>query len=235
MVTSSQYEHTVAGARLMMEAFAERRLPEWEHFARTTDLMTVERGTVLVPAHTHHPYVYLVTRGLLKLRFTQARVARTVSFHGEGEIAAAFNGLGVAAFGRVALRATPHLSADPRVWPEGNPFELVAIERTTVLRAGFGAIEELAERSHAWSRMLTTFLSTSMLLMCAGLPDSHLATPEERYRSFVSRRPDLVARISQRELAAHLGVTEVGMSRIVKRVGAQRAAAAAGTDTTAAP
>lgn len=222
MVSSPQYDHTLANARLLMEAFAERRLPEWDHFARTTDLMTVERGAVLAPAFTHHPYVYLVTRGLLKTRFTQARVARTISFHAEGEIAAAFNGLGVSSFGRVALRAAPKLSSDPRVWPEGSPFELVAVEGSTVLRAGFGAIEELAERSHAWSRMLNAFLSTSMLMMCAGLPDSHLATPEERYRSFLTRRPELVARISQRELASHLGVTEVGMSRIVKRVGAQR-------------
>ena len=221
MVSSPQYEHTLANTRLLMESFAQRPLPEWEHFARTTDLMTVGRGTVLVPAFTHHPYVYLVTRGLLKTRFTQTKVARTVSFHTEGEIAAVFNGLGVSAFGRVALRAAPKISADPRVWPEGSPFELVAVENSTVLRAGFAVIEELAERSHAWALMLNAFLSTSMLMLCAGLPDSHLATPEERYRSFLVRRPELVARISQRELAAHLGVTEVGMSRIVKRVSAQ--------------
>lgn len=218
MVSNPLHEHTLASTRLLMEAFADGRLPDWERFARTADVMAVERGTVLVPPYVHHPYVYLVTRGVLKLRFTESRSERTITFFTEGELATSFNALGAPSFERTALRASPHLSGDPRVWPEGSPFELVAVEHSSVLRASYSAIEELATRSLPWSRMLSAFLATQLVTLCAGLPDSHLATPEERYRSFVARHPELVSRLSQREVAAHIGVTEVGMSRIVKRV-----------------
>jgi len=42
--------------------------------------------------------------------------------------------------------------------------------------------------------------------------------PEDRYRCFVANSPSLEARITQKELAAYLGVTPVGLNRIVKRV-----------------
>jgi putative heme degradation protein len=41
---------------------------------------------------------------------------------------------------------------------------------------------------------------------------------EDRYRALRTERPNLVSRLTQRDLAAYLNVTEVTMSRIVKRV-----------------
>lgn len=177
----------------------------------------------LAPARTRHPFVYLVVRGLLKLRVGNGSIERTVAIHGENELAATWTGLGSEFYGRVAARTVPHLRADPRLRAEGSPYELVAIEGTTAMRAAFPTMEALAERHHAWSLVLTTLIGTNLVRTSAGLPDLHLATPEERYLSFLERRPDLVARISQRELAAALGVTEVGMSRIVRRVAARSA------------
>jgi len=43
-------------------------------------------------------------------------------------------------------------------------------------------------------------------------------TPEDRYRAFVAESPGLEARVTQKDLAAYLGVTPVGLNRIVKRV-----------------
>lgn len=223
MVASTLHGHTLASTRLLLETYAGRRLPEWEHFTRATEIVTVERGAVLVPARVHHPYVYLVIRGLLKVRVTDGRIERTIAIHGENELATSWPGLGMDLFTRVDGRTMPHLRGDPRVRPDGSPFELVAIEATTAMRTSFTTLEALAERHHGWSLVLTTLIGTNLVRTVAALPDVHLSTPEERYRDFLERRPDLVERISQRELAAHLGVTEVGMSRIVRRVAAQRA------------
>lgn len=41
---------------------------------------------------------------------------------------------------------------------------------------------------------------------------------EARYRSFLETYPDLAMRIPQKDLARHLGVTPVGLNRIVRRV-----------------
>ena len=42
--------------------------------------------------------------------------------------------------------------------------------------------------------------------------------PEQRYRAFVAESPGLERRIPQRDLARHLGLTPVGLNRIVQRV-----------------
>jgi CRP-like cAMP-binding protein len=42
--------------------------------------------------------------------------------------------------------------------------------------------------------------------------------PEQRYRAFMAETPGLEERIPQRDLARHLGLTPVGLNRIVARV-----------------
>ncbi|GMA32541.1 Crp/Fnr family transcriptional regulator [Litorihabitans aurantiacus] len=228
MPANTQLEHRLVSTRAVLETYIGRVLPDWEQFARGTELVTVERGEVLVPSHTHHPFAYHVVRGMLKLQVSDGRIGRTVALIGENEFATCWTGLGMASYARVAARIVPHQRADPRLRPEGSPYSLVAIEPTTVLRATTTTVEALAERHHAWSILLSTVLATSIVRITAAVPEMHLTSPEERYRSIRARRPDLVERISQRELAAHLGVTEVGMSRIVRRVAAQLAAAEPG-------
>ncbi|TYP70544.1 Crp/Fnr family transcriptional regulator [Paenibacillus methanolicus] len=44
------------------------------------------------------------------------------------------------------------------------------------------------------------------------------ATPEERYRSMLRRRPGLADRVPQHQLASYLGMTPESLSRIKKRV-----------------
>ena len=43
--------------------------------------------------------------------------------------------------------------------------------------------------------------------------------PEERYRRFLEDYNDLLGLVTQRDIASYVGVTAVGMNRIVKRVG----------------
>ncbi|RDW21296.1 cyclic nucleotide-binding protein [Oceanobacillus arenosus] len=44
------------------------------------------------------------------------------------------------------------------------------------------------------------------------------STPEERYKSIMSKRPDLVTRVPQHQLASYLGITPESLSRIKKRM-----------------
>ena len=44
------------------------------------------------------------------------------------------------------------------------------------------------------------------------------ATPEQRYRSLLREHPGLVQRVTQRDLASFLNITDVALSRIAKRV-----------------
>lgn len=45
-----------------------------------------------------------------------------------------------------------------------------------------------------------------------------MSTPEERYRSIVKKRPQLIYRVPQHQLASYLGMTPESLSRIKKRM-----------------
>ncbi|HEX2946719.1 MAG TPA: Crp/Fnr family transcriptional regulator [Clostridia bacterium] len=44
------------------------------------------------------------------------------------------------------------------------------------------------------------------------------STPEERYRMILKKRPDLINRVPQHQLASYLGITPESLSRIKKRL-----------------
>lgn len=44
------------------------------------------------------------------------------------------------------------------------------------------------------------------------------SSPEERYKSVLSRRPQLIDRVPQHQLASYLGITPESLSRIKKRI-----------------
>jgi CRP-like cAMP-binding protein len=68
-----------------------------------------------------------------------------------------------------------------------------------------------------WARLTTTIalMHTTTLQADAGWLRS---TPEQRYRSLLKEHPGLVQRITQRDLASFLNITDVALSRIAKRV-----------------
>lgn len=43
-------------------------------------------------------------------------------------------------------------------------------------------------------------------------------SPEERYKSVITNRPDLITRVPQHQLASYLGITPESLSRIKKRI-----------------
>ncbi|RWZ58560.1 Crp/Fnr family transcriptional regulator [Halobacillus fulvus] len=45
------------------------------------------------------------------------------------------------------------------------------------------------------------------------------STPEDRYRNLLEKRPDLITRVPQHQLASYLGITPESLSRIKKRLG----------------
>ncbi|WP_454295504.1 hypothetical protein [Salana multivorans] len=53
---------------------------------------------------------------------------------------------------------------------------------------------------------------------------------EQRYRELLANRPSLIGRVSQRDLASYLNITESALSRIVRRVRENDAAAQAAAE-----
>lgn len=51
-----------------------------------------------------------------------------------------------------------------------------------------------------------------------GTDEAFMCSAEELYRQFVSEAPELAERVAQKDLAGYLGVTAVGLNRIIKRL-----------------
>lgn len=97
-------------------------------------------------------------------------------------------------------------------------FAAVAVEPTDVEGLPYAALERRAAADLAWGNALRR-----ALVIFAGRKEKRereLLTlrPEQRYREFAAEAPGLERRIPQKDLARYLGMTPVGLNRIVQRV-----------------
>jgi CRP-like cAMP-binding protein len=154
-------------------------------------------GTVFLQGAAH-PYVYAIRRGLLKLCYMQADGVEWIkSFVHEGGFFASI----------AALQ------------PEGRTsFMVTAIEASALERVDYRLLAELAQRHLPWSRAL--HLLTMVYAVRKEQRERELLTllPEERYRAFRAAHAGLERRVPQKDLARYLGLTPVGLNRIVVRV-----------------
>jgi len=214
--------HVVRSLRLLLEAYAAAELPDWDAFARTVHSVHLDTGDVLFGAGEAHPFIYYVEEGLLKAQMTNARGRPIITFFSEeGDILASLPALAPEGVRLVAARNLHPRVDELKAAADGVTIHtLIALESCLVHRFDYRVVERLAARHSAWSRMSTAvpLMYGISLQADAGLLRN---SPEQRYRTLLDRQPDLVARISRRDLASYLNVTDVALSRIAKRVEAE--------------
>ncbi len=222
------YGHAVRSLQLLLEAYCGEPLPEWPVFAATLKFIHLAPNEVLFRAGDVHPFLYLVQSGLLRIQgTTRSGHTSTIFFSEEGDVLASMTALSPRAAHRVFTRGLHPREQDLRPAVEGRALHTAsAIERSTLLRADYRVIEQLARLHPAWGRVSASFSVVYAMTLQADAISSRDA-PEERYRAMLSEHPDLISRLTQRDLASYLNVTEVTMSRMVKRVREEDA----GTDT----
>ena len=218
-VDSAVSGHAMRSLRLLLEAYAGCELPQWDLFASNIQLIRVEPGDVLYSIGETHPYIYFVQRGLCKAQMlTEGDRLTTVFFPEEGDVLASMSSLGIEGIRRVASRGLHPRSETLRAAVKAETVHTVtAIEPTFLLRVNYRVIEHLSTQHLQWARLVTTIalMHATTLQVDAGWLRS---TPEQRYRSLLKEHPGLVQRITQRDLASFLNITDVALSRIAKRV-----------------
>jgi len=141
------------------------------------------------------PYVHVVRSGLLKQVYTRPDGSEWIkSFSTEGQLFACPR----------ALRG------------ERTSFVSVAIEACVVERIDFRLLEQAAEASAAWQKALRVAFQRLAELKVQRELELLTLNARELYARFAAREPALLARIAQKDLAAFIGVTAVGLNRIVK-------------------
>lgn len=189
--------HKAQMSRLVLESAAEGTLPGWPEVAGGVTVRRYERRQQVFVDAEVHPYVYIVREGLLKLSYISESGSEWIkSFAYEGRFFASIS----------ALEQNGRTS-----------FTVTALEPSVLERLDYRVLARLADHSLVWARVLRR-----LVLVFAARKEQRerellTLSPRERYLAFRDAHPDLERRISQKDLARHLGVTPVGLNRIIMR------------------
>ena len=96
-------------------------------------------------------------------------------------------------------------------------FASVAIEASVVESIEWQVLERLGDADLAWQKAIRFAFQYRAELKVRRERDLLMLTPEQLYRQFAADAPELAARVPQKDLAAFLGVTPVGLNRIIRR------------------
>lgn len=185
-------------SRKLLEGLAGGPLPHWAEFCANIQLHFLDAGTTVFAQGAEHPFVYVVRRGLFKnVYIREDGEAWIKSFSCEGQFFASISAL----------------------QPGGLcSFSAIAIENGELERFPFRAIERLAENNILWSNMLRRAIMAFAARKEQRERELLMLNAENCYRQFCLDQCGLEQRITQKDLAAYLGVTPVGLNRIVRRV-----------------
>jgi len=187
-----------SATRSLFERLAGGPLPHWTEFATQVQPRSVEAGGTIFMQGAEHPYVYVVRRGLVKnVYLRDTGDAWIKSFSSEGGFFASV----------AALKPGGRTS-----------FSAMCIEDSELERIPFKAIEPLADSDLAWSTVLRRALAIFADRKEQRERELLTLNPEDRYRAVLAGQPDIEGRITQKDLAAYIGITPVGLNRIVRRV-----------------
>jgi CRP-like cAMP-binding protein len=177
---------------------AATNLPELQSLLDSSVVLNVAAGDVVFHENLPCPYFYILVQGLAKMLYNKAHGEQWVkSFLVEGD-------------GFASLTA---------LHPNGYAsYSTVAIEPCTLIKLSFNAMYQLAQRHLLWANLIAGVAMQYASVKESRERDLLTLTPVQRYLKIDQEQPIWLQRVTQSDLAKHLGVTAVGLNRIIKRV-----------------
>jgi len=191
-------EHlTLVRALRRLEQSAGLQLPEVEQLAASVQVLQLREREFAFHEGDQCPRLFAVRSGLLKQFYTTPDGKEWIkSFTAEDELFGC--PIGFLLGGRTSFAAA-------------------ALEASAVEAIDWQLIDALGERHLAWQKAIRFAFQSLTRLKMVRERDLLMYTPEQMYQQLQGSRPEMVARIPQKELAAYLGVTPVGLNRIARR------------------
>jgi CRP-like cAMP-binding protein len=159
--------------------------------------------------------VWFVESGLLRSHFLDAQGReRNCAFHPEGQWA----GL-----------------PPPRGAPLPAPVAIEALAPSRVVALSHAALANLLHAQPQWQATLTDALVANLMAQSRREASLTMHSAEERYALFLAEQPALAGRVALHHVASYLGITNVALSRIRRRMKQRLAStgATAGASTSA--
>jgi CRP-like cAMP-binding protein len=147
-------------------------------------------------------HVWWIAEGLVRFYFLSADgLERNKSFHAEG----AWVGSGM------PPRSTP------------SPYAIEALEATELRELSYQALQDVIARFPAIESVHAEAMGWTFSEQVAREAELLSEDAASRYARFLRERPGLAARLPLHHIASHLGITNVALSRIRRRLGLTRA------------
>jgi CRP-like cAMP-binding protein len=171
---------------------------EWEYVAPRLMECSFERNEYLVSAGEIADNFYFIVAGLVRFFYvTEAGKEFNKNFAMENGFAGSFHSLVLGA-------------------PCG--YFIQALEKTNTIVLPNQLLCELYERHPCWERLGRRNAENLALVKEAREKELLLDSLETRYRRFLAEFPGLADRIPQYHIASYLGVTDVALSRIRRKI-----------------
>lgn len=167
------------------------RLARWQALPR----LALRRGQVLLRAGETPPALWWVEQGLLRASFLDAEGReRSHAFYAEQQ----WLGLPGA--------------------PQASPLNLDALEPSRLCVLSYAALRAWQAEEPGLAELLWQGLCAQVQLLTARHQAWLMLGAAERYLRFLQEEPALATRLKQRQLASYLGITDVALSRIRRRL-----------------
>jgi CRP-like cAMP-binding protein len=164
---------------------------------QSLDRRRVARGAVLQASGAPMDRAWFVDSGLLRSCFTDGDGReRNRGFHPEGHWA----------------------GAPPAQLAQRAPFAIEAVEASVVVELPHAVLMQWQARYPAVQAVLLDALATSMATLARREATLLMDSAEQRYRAFVAAQPVLAGRLPLHQIASYLGITNVALSRIRRRL-----------------
>ena len=203
----------------LIEAVSARQLPHPEVFQRALTTMRVPAGQVLFSEGDRHPYGYFVVRGVVKLSAPNPHKGESlVGIAKAGDITGSLAAQLPESYAGLLSADLVKMASDP-----GGALGRADVTARTLTTAELERVDmrivmRLAARHAPWAMVLFRTSALHALSQERRSRALQMLNPEERYRQFVRNFPELIGVLPQKDIAAYLGVTPEGLSRIATRI-----------------
>jgi CRP-like cAMP-binding protein len=171
---------------------------EWEHFIQHLSERTFEKNDYLVRAGEVVNNFYFIIKGLVRFFYcTEDGKEFNKHFAIEHGFAGSFHSL---------------------ILHEPCGFFIQALKKTETIVLPNRVLNEFYDRHACWERIGRKNAENLALIKEAREKELLLDSLEIRYRRFLKEFPGLADRIPQYHIASYLGVTDIALSRIRKKI-----------------